>query len=113
MIRIFHNARCRKSRAGLEFLKSKTTDFEIVDYLNHPPSFDEMRSILSHLQMKPIDLVRKNEEIWKLKFKGSEMSDEAVIQAMIKHPKLIERPIIIKEGKAVLGRPAENIEKLF
>ena len=113
MIKIFHNNRCKKSREGLEFLKSKTSDFEIVDYLNNPPNADEMKTVLNQLGMTALEMVRKNEDIWKQKFKGKEMSEEEIINAMIKNPKLIERPIIIKDGKAVLARPVENIEKLF
>jgi arsenate reductase len=113
MIKILHNNRCRKSREGLAFLETKTTDYELVEYLKTPPSVSELTSILEQLEMKAIDLVRKNEEIWKKQFKGKELSEQELIQAMVEYPKLIERPIVIKDDKAVLGRPAEKINELF
>ena len=111
-IKIYHNPRCSKSRQGLEILKNKGVDFEIVQYLNTPPTIDELKEIIKKLGIKPIDLVRKNEKIWKENYKGKEVNDDKIIEAMVKFPKLIERPIVIKEDKAVLGRPPENILKI-
>lgn len=98
---------------GVAFLEDKKVDFEIVKYLNETPSFKELQTILSQLQMSAIDLVRKNEAIWKSDYKGKELSDDEIIQAMIDHPKLIERPIVIKDGKAVVARPTERIEEVL
>jgi len=108
-IKIYHNPRCSKSRQGLQILKDKGVDFEIVQYLKTPPTKEELKEIIKKLGIKPIDLVRKNEKIWKENYKGKEVTDEEIIEAMVKFPKLIERPIVIKEDKAVLGRPPENI----
>ncbi len=110
---IYHNPRCSKSRQGLAILKGSNKEFEIVEYLKNPPSKKELKEILSKLQMEPIELVRKNESIWKENYKGKELSDEEIIQAMAENPKLIERPIVIKDDKAVLGRPPENINSLI
>lgn len=65
------------------------------------------------LKISPIDLVRKNEQIWKMQFKGKELTDEEVIKAMVTHPKLIERPIVVNNGKAVIARPLENVDKIL
>ncbi|PHR98222.1 MAG: arsenate reductase (glutaredoxin) [Leeuwenhoekiella sp.] len=113
MLKIYHNPRCRKSREGLAILEESGQDFEIVKYLDTPPSYLELAAILGKLNLKPIELVRKNEAIWKEQFKGKELSDEEIIQAMVDHPKLIERPIVVKNNEAVLGRPPENISELF
>ena len=112
-MKIFHNPRCSKSRQGLAILNDAKVDFEIVEYLKTPPSEKEIKDILSKLNMEPIDLVRKNEAIWKENYKGKDLSNEQIIKAMAKNPKLIERPIVIKDDKAVLGRPPENISSLI
>jgi len=110
---IYHNPRCRKSRETLAILEDKGEDVEIVKYLDNPPSQAELIKLIGMLDIKPIDLVRKNEAIWKESFKGRELSDKEIIKAMADHPKLIERPIVIKEGKARLGRPPESILDLL
>lgn len=112
-MKIYHNNRCSKSRQGLTLLETSGQDFEIVKYLENPPSEKELKEILKMLSFKPIELVRKNEQIWKDNYKGKELSDAQIIKAMSEHPKLIERPIVVKDGKAVLGRPPENIKDLL
>ncbi|MDJ0644781.1 MAG: arsenate reductase (glutaredoxin) [Flavobacteriaceae bacterium] len=109
MLKIYHNNRCRKSREGLEILENSGQDFEIVNYLENPPSKQELKDILTKLGLTPIQLIRKNEKVWKEDFKGKELSDDELLEAMIEHPKLIERPIVLKGDSAVLGRPPENI----
>ncbi len=112
-MKIFHNPRCSKSRQGLAILKDAKVDFEIVEYLKIPPSEKEIKDILSKLKMEPIDLVRKNELIWKTNYRGKNLSNDQIIKAMAENPKLIERPIVIHDDKAVLGRPPENISSLI
>jgi arsenate reductase len=90
-------------------LNDKNLEFETISYLEVPPTKEELELVLSMLGIKAETLVRKNEAIFKDKFKGKQLSEAAWIKAMIEHPKLIERPIIINNGKAVIGRPAENI----
>ncbi|SFZ91722.1 arsenate reductase [Flaviramulus basaltis] len=109
MIKIYHNNRCSKSRNGLEILKNSGKDFKIVKYLEDVPSKKELKDIIKLLGIKPIELVRKNEAIWKSDFKNKDLTDEQIIEAMIINPKLIERPIIINGNKAVIGRPSEKI----
>ncbi len=113
MITIYHNPRCSKSRQGLEILENSGKEFEVVKYLDEPISEEQLKEIISLLGIQPIDLVRKNEAIWKSDFKGKELSDNEIISAMVKHPKLIERPIVVSNGNAVIGRPAENIKALI
>ena len=109
MIKIYHNPRCRKSREGLALLESKNVEFEIVKYLENPIDFDELKGIIDLLDISAIELVRKTEKIWKDNFKGKDLSDSEIIKAMVNYPKLIERPIVVSENKAVIGRPSENI----
>jgi len=113
MIKIYHNPRCSKSRQGLEMLNNSGLQFEIVEYLKEAPTFEELKLIIDKLQISPIDLVRKNEAIWKENYKGQTLSDKEIISAMIENPKLIERPIVTNNEKAVIGRPLENIQQIL
>ena len=109
MIKIYHNPRCIKSRQGLAIVENTGKDFEVVKYLDTIPSEKELTEIIQLLNIAPIDLVRKNEKIWKENYKGKELSDKEIILSMLQNPKLIERPIVINKNKAVIGRPSENI----
>ena len=111
-MKIYHNPRCSKSRQGLAILNESGKDFEIIDYLKNPISFAELEDIIEKLGIPPIELIRKNEAIWKQEFKGKDMTDRELIEAMCDHPKLIERPIVIEGEKAVVGRPPEKIRDL-
>ena len=106
---IYHNPRCRKSRETLQLVESKGHQPEIILYLEDTPSQDELRSIINLLGIAPYDLIRRGEAIFKEKFKGKSLSDDEWIQAMIDHPKLIERPIVVTEKGAAIGRPPENV----
>lgn len=109
MITIYHNNHCSKSRQGLQLLEDSGKDISVVKYLDNPPTANELKDIITLLGIAPIDLVRKNEAIWKSDYKGKTMDDTAIIDAMTAHPKLIERPIVIHGKKAVIGRPPERI----
>lgn len=109
MIKIYHNNRCSKSRCGVEILENSGKEFEIVKYLDDIPTKKELTEIIKLLGISPIELVRKNEKIWKENYKGKELTDTEIVTAMVKNPKLIERPIVINGNKAVIGRPPENI----
>ncbi len=113
MITIYHNNRCSKSRNGLKLLEESGKDFTVVKYLENTLSFDQLKNIITLLGIKPIELVRTNEAIWKSNYKGKTLSDKEIIQAMVDNPKLIERPIVINGKKAVIGRPSENIYKII
>jgi arsenate reductase len=112
-MKIYHNNRCRKSLEGLNILENSNQEFEVINYLDSPPTKKELKEILSMLGFTPIQLVRKNEAIWKENYKNKELSKDEIINAMIEHPKLIERPIVVSGSKAVIGRPPENIKSLF
>lgn len=99
MIKIYHNNRCSKSRCGLEILENSGKAFEIVKYLDDNLSAKALKEIIALLGIKPIDLVRKNEAIWKENYKGKTLTDAEIINAMVEHPKLIERPIVINATK--------------
>lgn len=109
MIKIYHNNRCSKSRCGIEVLENSGKEFEVVKYLENVPSKDELKNIIKMLGIEPIELVRKNEAIWKSDYKGKILSNDEIIAAMVANPKLIERPIVINGNKAVVGRPPELI----
>lgn len=109
MIQIYHNPRCGKSRNCLAFMTQAGLDYEIINYLENPPSYDELVSILKKLALKPLELVRQKEKIWIENFKNKALTDSEIIQAMVSHPILIERPIVINNEKAIIGR---DIEKL-
>ncbi|HEA29934.1 MAG TPA: arsenate reductase (glutaredoxin) [Leeuwenhoekiella sp.] len=113
MLKIYHNPRCAKSREGLAILEASDKEFEVVKYLENPPSYIQLSAIIGKLGIDAIDLVRKNEKIWKENYKGTVMNDEAIIQAMVEHPKLIERPIVIHDNEAVVGRPPERIKTML
>lgn len=108
-MKIYHNRRCSKSRAALAILEEKNTPLEIIEYLKTPPSAVELSKILGMLNMKSIDLIRKGEELYKEKVIHKNLSDGELIQLMVKNPILIERPIVVHNGKAVIGRPPENV----
>jgi arsenate reductase len=113
MITVYHNPRCSKSREGLALVQSSGKDFYVREYLKTPLSHIELTNLIDKLGMTPMELVRVKEDIWKKEFKGKELNSEDVISALIKHPKLIERPIIEDEDKAIVGRPSSNIVELL
>ena len=118
---IWHNPRCRKSREGLkkteEIAGEKKLEVEVIKYLDNPPSVEELKSVLKKMNKKPIEIVRTKEAVWKEKykddFKAGKLDDEQIIVAMHENPKLIERPIVIFNDKAILARPAEKVLELF
>ena len=113
MIKIYHNNRCRKSREGLQLLEKSGKQFEIVNYLENVPSLKDLKNIVDLLGIAPIELVRKNEAIWKTEFKNRDLTDKEILEAMIKFPKLIERPIVINGNKAAIGRPPTKILEII
>lgn len=110
---IYHNPRCTKSRQGLAYLSENGIDPIIKEYLKEELSKEELRDVIKHLGIKPEELVRKTEADFKENFKGKSLSDEEWIDAMIKFPKLIQRPIILHGDKGVIARPTERIDELL
>ena len=113
MIKIYHNPRCSKSRQGLQLLEASNKYFKIIKYLENPLTIQELKDILLLLKLNPIDIVRKNETIWKEQYKDKNLTDQQIIEALINHPKLIERPIVTNINKAVIGRPTELITSIL
>ena len=112
-MKYLHNPRCRKSREGLSLLESKGLNPSIILYLNEPPSKKEIAEIINFLNISPIDLIRKSEGVFKEKYKGKELSDSDYINAMHENPILIERPILINNNKAIIGRPPEKVLEII
>ena len=112
-MKIYHNPRCNKSRQTLALLQENGVKPDLVLYLDNIMTADELRGLLAKLGISPMQLVRKGEAVWKEKYKGKVLSDDQVIEAMIANPKLIERPIVVKDQSAVLGRPPENVLELI
>lgn len=113
MITIYHNPRCGKSRDCLAFLGTSNKKFEIIKYLETPLSLNELKEIIRKLNINPIELIRKNETIWKENFKGKELNDSEIIQAMVDYPILMERPIVVYNDKAIIARPLEKINEII
>ncbi|MBT8047804.1 MAG: arsenate reductase (glutaredoxin) [Xanthomonadales bacterium] len=113
-IRIFHNPRCSKSRATLALLQERGLEPEITLYLDSPPEAAELRSILGKLDITARGLLRKGEpEYRELGLSDESLSEQALITAMTAHPKLIERPIVLANGRAALGRPPEAVLEIL
>tara|TARA_B100000900_G_scaffold399280_1_gene401651 strand:+ start:99 stop:437 length:339 start_codon:yes stop_codon:yes gene_type:complete len=112
-MKIYHNPRCTKSRQTLALLQENGVDLQVVEYLKDLLTIEDLSELIGFLGIEPLALVRKNEAVWKEQFKGKKLSDKEVIKAMVENPKLIERPIVVKQKKAVLGRPPENVLKLI
>jgi len=113
VIKIYHNPRCRKSRAGLEYLKLKDNNIEVVDYLKTGLNKEIIQEILLKTNLHPIDLVRTQEEIYKKELRGKSFTDEEWIKIICENPKLLVRPIVLSNRKAVIGDPVENINILI
>jgi arsenate reductase len=112
-IKIYHNPRCSKSRIGVQLLEDAKVSFDTILYLKEVPSTQEIKDLLKKLDIPAINLIRKGEKDWKENFKGKDLNEDEIIEAMSSYPKLIERPIVVKGDKAVIGRPAENISELI
>ena len=112
-MQIYHNPRCRKSRETLELLTENGQEPEVILYLQTPPTRKELQALLRKLQIPAESLLRKGEAIYKEHFKGKNLSEEEWIEAMVEHPILIERPIVVQGVRAVIGRPPERVLELL
>lgn len=113
MIKIYHNPRCSKSREGLSILEESGKDFEVIEYMKNSISENELVRLIEKLKIKPMDLIRKNESVWKEIYKNQDLNDQQIIQAMVEHPQLIERPIVTDGKKAIIGRPPVLINDIL
>ncbi|KPK54444.1 MAG: arsenate reductase [Thiotrichales bacterium SG8_50] len=113
-ITIYHNPRCSKSRQTLELLRQEGAEPEVIEYLQNPPSVAELKTLLNKLKLKPRQLLRTKEAEYKQAgLDDTTLSDEEILRAMVAHPKLIERPIVVKGNKAALGRPPERVLEIL
>ena len=113
-VTIYHNPRCSKSRQTLELLKGKELETEIIEYLKTPPDATELERILGLLELEPRQLMRTNEaEYAELKLDDQSLDRATLVAAMVAHPKLIQRPIVLTNGKAALGRPPEKVLEIL
>jgi arsenate reductase len=112
-IRIYYNPRCSKCRETVALVSERGYTTELIEYLITPPGKEELRSLLIKLGMKPLELIRKGEEIFKQNYAGRTLSDEEWLDAMLAHPLLIERPIVVRGNKAVVARPPEKVLALL
>lgn len=109
-VKIYHNPRCSKSRQTLQLLEEKGVNAEIVEYLKDAPSKTELESVLTLLALSPRDLMRKGEAVYaELNLSDDALSNDQLIAAMLENPILIERPIVLANGKAAIGRPPESV----
>lgn len=113
IMKIYHNPRCRKSRETLQIIEEANVVVEIIKYLEDIPSAEELKDLLAKLDIPAEKLLRKTEQVFKDNYKGKTLSEDEWVQVMIENPKLIERPIVVKGDKAVLGRPPQNVEVLL
>ena len=113
MLKIYHNPQCKKSRAGLAYLKDKGLDVEVVEYLKRPLTEKGFEMLLAKLNKKPAEVVRTQEEYYKKKLKGKQFHDHEWIKIILENPKLLQRPIVEGKYRAVIGDPVENIDVLI
>ena len=112
-MKYYHNPRCAKSRSGLALLEEKGVRPEVIEYMKEPLRPEELDELLGKLNMPAAELVRKNEKVWKEEFKDKELTEDELILAMIEYPNLMERPILEKGDKAVVGRPTEKLLEML
>ena len=113
-VTIYHNPRCSKSRQTLELLRRQGLEPTIIEYLKNPPDRDELSGILTLLGLSPRDLMRKKEEAYTANgLDAGNLSDDQLLDALIEHPVLMERPVVLANGKAAIGRPPENVLEIL
>ena len=112
-IKIYHNPRCRKSREALNIIQNHGIEPEILLYLETPPSREELRDLLKKLDISAEELVRKEEKLYKEVYRDQELTEQEWIVILADNPKLIQRPIVIKGSKAIIGRPPEIVDSIL
>lgn len=110
---IYHNPRCSKSRQALALLQERGAEPEVLDYLKTPPTKAELKALLAKLGLKPEQVLRTGEEVYKQKFRGRDLTDEQWLEALAENPILLERPIVVRGSRAVVGRPPEKVLEIL
>jgi arsenate reductase len=113
-VTVYHNPRCSKSRAAMEYLEENGIEAEVIKYMDSPPDANDIKELLSMLGMSPRELMRKHEKVFKdAGLDDPTFTDDELIEAMAQCPSLIERPIVVNNGKAVLARPPETVQDIL
>jgi arsenate reductase (glutaredoxin) len=112
-MKIYHNTRCKKSRAGLAYLEEKGLKFEVIDYIKNPLTETEINDLIAKTGLEAEQLVRKQEDYFKKELKGKILSHKDLVKAIAAEPKLLQRPIVVNGQKAVLANPPENINNII
>ena len=112
-MKFYHNPKCKKSRAGLEYIKTKNVDFEIIDYIKTGLTEINLKEILSKLNIQPVDIIRTQEDLFKKELKNKSFNTQEWIKIITENPKLLKRPIIVGERKAAIADPVEEMDKMF
>lgn len=110
---IYHNPRCKKSREALNALKEKGYDPEVIKYLDHPPTPDELKEVLKKADLKVDQVIRKEEKLYKEQYKGKELSEDDWLKVLNENPRLIQRPLVVYGERACLARPMEEMDKIL
>ena len=113
MLKIYHNPRCSKSRAGLKFIIDNSLQHEVIDYLKQNLTSNQIKELIAKTGLKPIDLVRTHEDYYKKNLKGKTFTDEEWCKILSENPKLLYRPIVLNNNKAVLAQPPEKINEIL
>ncbi len=113
MIQIYHNPRCSKSRAGLQFLDDNNAEYEVINYIKDGISEQTILYLANKMNVNVIDLVRQNEEVYKTEIKGNQLTDSKLLKKIADNPRLLQRPIVVNNDKAVMGRPTEKIQEIL
>jgi arsenate reductase (glutaredoxin) len=113
MICIYHNPQCKKSRTGLQYLREKGVTFEIIEYLKNSLTEKKLETLLIKLNKKAVDVIRTQEEYFKKNLKGKKFNEHEWVRIIIENPRLLQRPVIESEFKAVIGDPVENIDAIL
>jgi arsenate reductase len=113
MLKIYHNPRCKKSRAGLNYLEEKGLEFETVLYLKNPLSEEEFTKLLMKLKKSPEEMIRTQEDYYKKELKGRQFNEHEWIKIILENPKLLKRPIVETDKKAIWGDPVDEIELIL
>lgn len=110
---VYHNPRCSKSRQALKLLEDRDVEIEVIRYLEQPPSLSELLDIQKRLGLPATEMVRTNEAVYKERFKGADLTDYELLEVVASYPKLLQRPIVIRGNRGVIGRPPETIHELL
>ncbi|EZQ19057.1 arsenate reductase (glutaredoxin) [Pseudomonas sp. G11-1] len=113
-VSIYHNPRCSKSRQALALLEQQGDELEVIQYIDTPPDSATLSALLQQLGLSARELMRKGENVYKeLQLDDPDLSEAELVQAMVDYPRLIERPIVIRDGKAIIARPPERVLELY